>query len=82
MLPDTPPLRLTAGDTFPRTNTRYVVASDPSMQSEDGMALFEAAETSIVRNRDGRRRIHFGRRQCLGARSRPLTSADPNPSPK
>jgi len=49
MLPDAPAHRLKAGDTFLLTNSRYTVASAPEVEPQDGTALFDAAETDIVR---------------------------------
>jgi AraC-like DNA-binding protein len=49
MLPDAPAHKLKAGDTFFLTNSRYTVASAPDVEPQDGMALFDAAETNIIR---------------------------------
>jgi len=46
VLPDSVPRQLAAGDTFLLTNTPYVVTSDPTLDPQDGIALY--GEKSIL----------------------------------
>ena len=48
-LPDAPARQLRTGDTFLLANSGYVIGSAPDVEAQDGAALFDAAETAVVR---------------------------------
>jgi AraC-like DNA-binding protein len=53
LLPDHPPERMAEGDVVLLSDTRYVVASDPAVDPEDGMELYAAPGHDTVRIGDG-----------------------------
>ncbi len=60
VLPAHPPEVLTEGDVFLLSDTRYTVASDPSVEPVDGMPLYDPPGRDIVRLGTGRETIMIG----------------------
>lgn len=60
LLPDHPPEALVEGDVFLLSDTRYTVASDPTLEPIDGMSLYASPGQDIVRLGDGRETVMIG----------------------
>lgn len=60
LLPDHPPKALEEGDVFLLSNTRYIVASDPTLEPIDGMSFYASPGQDIVRLGHGRETVMMG----------------------
>lgn len=60
ILPDHAPEALAQGDVILLSNTRYTVASDPSVEPVDGMALYEPPGRDVVRIGTGGETVMIG----------------------
>jgi AraC-like DNA-binding protein len=60
LLPTHPPQALTAGDVFLLSDTHYVVASSPTVEPVDGMALYEPPGRDVVRLGEGGETVMIG----------------------
>ncbi|MBZ8134412.1 AraC family transcriptional regulator [Afifella sp. IM 167] len=60
LLPDHPAEALSQGDVFLLSDTSYTVASDPTIEPVDGMALYAAPGQDVVRLGDGSDTVMMG----------------------
>lgn len=60
LLPDLPPEALEEGDIVLLSDTQYVVASDPKLETVDGMQLYASPGQDMVRLGDGDKTIMMG----------------------